>query len=201
MTKQAQVLESRIMPNSRLSVNTGPRTLNELYAGALAFRENSSGTTKMYSWADRFVCGMPLAPWQRPVVWEEKMQSRFIDALWAHVDTGSYMVNAWADFTGNHMETSYLSDIVIDGQQRLTSIERYFTDEIPATAVDGRKLLWSEITEMDRRAFKNKVFPRTSIFTDDEGLLREAYDMRAFGGVRHTEDHRGPLCYCIRNLG
>ena len=190
MAKQAQVLESRIMPVSRLSGNTSPRTLNELYSGVLAFRENPSGTTKMYPWAERFVCGMPLAPWQRPVVWNDEMQSRFIDALWAHVDTGSYMVNAWVDFTGNHVETRYLSDIVIDGQQRLTSIERYFTDEIPATAVDGRKLLWSEITEMDRLVFKNTLFPRTSIFTDDEGLLREAYDMRAFGGVRHREDQR-----------
>ncbi len=188
----------RIMPDSRFSVSTNPRTLNELYSGVLAFRENPVSTTEMYPWADRFVCGMPLAPWQRPVVWDGKMQSRFIDALWAHVDTGSYMVNAWVEFTGNKVETRYLSDIVIDGQQRLTSIERYFTDEIPATAVDGRKLLWSEITEVDRRFFKNKVFPRTSILTNDEGFLREAYDMRAFGGVRHTEDQRAiakdPVC-------
>jgi hypothetical protein len=178
------------MPDFRLSVSIGPRTLNELYAGALAFQQNQASVVEMYPWADRFVCGMPLAPWQRPVVWNNDMQSRFIDALWARVDTGSYLVNEWINFTGRGKETSYLSDVVIDGQQRLTSIERYFRDEIPATASDGRKLLWSETTEVDRRFFKDRIFPRARILTNDEGLLREAYDMRAFGGVRHTEDQR-----------
>lgn len=180
----------RLMPDQKLSVNTSPRTLNELHDGAMAFRQNPSGLEQMYPWADRFVCGMPLAPWQRPVVWDDHMQSRFIDALWACVDTGSYMVNAWVEFTGRGLEMCYLSDIVIDGQQRLTSIERYFNDEIPATAIDGKKLLFSEITEVDCRFFKNRIFPRASIVTNDEQVLREAYDMRAFGGVRHTEDQR-----------
>ena len=184
---------SRLMPVPKLSVNTSPRTLNELYEGALAFRQDPSGLEQMYPWADRFVCGMPLAPWQRPVVWNADMQSRFIDALWACVDTGSYMVNEWVNFTGRGRETCYLSDVVIDGQQHLTSIERYFNDEIPATAIDGRKLLFSEITEVDRRYFKNRIFPRANIVTNDEQVLREAYDMRAFGGVRHTEDQRAVL--------
>jgi hypothetical protein len=180
----------RLMPYPKLSVKTSPRTLNELHDGALSYRQNPSGLEQMYPWADRFVCGMPLAPWQRPVVWNADMQSRFIDALWACVDTGSYMVNEWVNFTGRGRETCYLSDVVIDGQQRLTSIERYFNDEIPATAIDGRHLLFSEISEVDLRFFKNRTFPRASIITNDEQVLREAYDMRAFGGVRHTEDQR-----------
>lgn len=179
-----------LMPYPKLSVNTSPRTLGELYEGALAFRKDMSNLEQRYPWADRFVCGMPLAPWQRPVVWNEAMQRRFIDALWARVDTGSYMVNEWVELTGRGEEMCYLSDIVIDGQQRLTSLERYFNDEIPATALDGRLLLFSEITKGDRRFFKNRVFPRASIITNDEQVLREAYDMRAFGGVRHTETQR-----------
>ncbi len=180
----------RLMPDQKLSVNTNPRTLDGLYEGALAFHQDPSHIKRMYPWADRFVCGLPLAPWQRPVVWDDNMQSRFIDALWACVDTGSYMVNAWVEFTGRGLEMCYLSDIVIDGQQRLTSIDRYFNNEIPATAIDGKKLLFSEITEIDCRFFKSRIFPRASIETNDELILREAYDMRAFGGVRHTEDQR-----------
>lgn len=185
----------RLMPDQRFSVTTCPRTLNELHDGALAFRRDPSSLRQLYPWADRFVCGMPLAPWQRPVVWDVQMQSRFIDALWARVDTGSYMVNAWVEFdpASPVSRTLYLSEIVIDGQQRLTSLERYFNDEIAATAIDGRKLLFSEITEVDRRFFKNRAFPRASINTNDEQLLREAYDMRAFGGIRHTEDQRATL--------
>jgi len=180
----------RLMPGPKLLTITHPRTLNELYMGVVRFRKNPSEVKQEYPWADRFVCGMPLAPWQRPVVWDEDMQIRFIDALWAGVDTGSYMVNKWVEFVGEGPEMCYLSDIVIDGQQRLTSIERYFNDEIPATSADGRRLRFSEITEADRRDFKSRTFPRTIINTNDEQLLREAYDMRAFGGIRHTEDQR-----------
>lgn len=183
----------QLMPKPKLSVHTAPRTLYELHNGVLAFRKNPSSVEQAYPWADRFVCGMPLAPWQRPVVWNDNMQSRFIDAIWAGVDTGSYMVNAWVDFIGYGQELRYLSDIVIDGQQRLTSIERYFNNEIPATAIDGRMLLFSEIYESDRRFFKNRIFPRAIIITNDELVLREAYDMRAFGGVQHTEDQRAVL--------
>jgi hypothetical protein len=180
----------RLMPDPKILTITNPRTLNELYEGVMRFYSNPSEAKRIYPWADRFVCGMPLAPWQRPVVWDEDMQIRFIDAIWARVDTGSYMINKWVEFVGDGPEIRYPSDIVIDGQQRLTSIERYFRNEIPATSADGRRLLFSEITEADRRAFRSRTFPRTSVHTNDEQLLREAYDMRAFGGVRHTEDQR-----------
>lgn len=188
---KATVEVRRLMPKPHVSATTSPRTLGELYSGAMAYRGNPGSIRSLYPWADRFVCGLPLAPWQRPVVWDTKMQSRFIDAMWAGVDTGSYMVNAWIEFTSNSGEEArYLSDVVIDGQQRLTSLERYFNDEIPATAADGKLLLFSEITKADRRFFQNCIFPRSIINTDDEQLLREAYDMRAFGGMRHTEDQR-----------
>ncbi|MBU2760300.1 DUF262 domain-containing protein [Acidithiobacillus sulfurivorans] len=178
------------MPIQKLNTHISPRSLSELYNGVVKFHRDPSKLAKMYPWADRFVCGMPLAPWQRPVVWDDEMQSRFVDSVWAGVDTGSYMVNEWYEFVDDNIEMLYLSGIVIDGQQRLTSVERYFKNEIPATAVDGSKLLWSEITILDQRSFGNKLFPRTEIHTNDEATLREAYDMRAFGGVRHAEDQR-----------
>lgn len=181
----------RRMPSPEFTTTTSPRSVGELYNGAMSFKKDPEAIAKQYPWADRFVCGMPLAPWQRPVVWNDQMQKKFIDALWMNVDTGSYMVNAWWELVDKNSHVmAYLSDVVIDGQQRLTSIERYLNDEIPADSADGTPLLWSEITRFDQLAFKNKLFPRTEISTNDETWLREAYDIRAFAGIRHTEDQR-----------
>lgn len=181
---------ARLMPISRMMTHTSPRTVQGLFMSLEKFQTNPDAVRNRYPWATRFVCGMPLAPWQRPVVWDDDMQSRFIDSIWRYVDTGSYMVNAWWNLVNGDTQMAYLSDIVLDGQQRLTSIERYFKDEIPATAADGRKLLWSQISALDHRIFHNCVFPRTEINTNDEMLLRECYDIRAFSGVRHTPDQR-----------
>lgn len=180
----------RFMPTLRHMTHTSPRTVGELLSRLQVFQEDPSAVQHKYPWATRFVCGVPLAPWQRPIVWNDAMQSRFIDALWRNVDVGSYMVNAWWEMVGDNSQMAYLSDIVLDGQQRLTSLERYFLDEIPATAADGSRMLWSQISVLDRRFFQNCLFSRTEINTHDELVLREAYDIRAFSGVRHTEDQR-----------
>lgn len=183
-------MSEKIMPVAKLPSTTNPRSLGVLYASAMEFLEDPIECRKKYPWADRFVCGMPLAPWQRQVVWDDAMQTRFVDSIWAGVDTGSYMVNAWWKMENESKTMAYLSDIVIDGQQRLTSLEKFFTDQLPATTANGVHVLWSEIPKEEQRYFKNRTFARTEVTSNDENVLREAYDLRSFTGVRHTPDQR-----------
>ena len=134
---------------------------------------------------------------QRHYVWRATRVRDLLDSLYRGYPSGSILM--WEtdepiptrDFAIAQESTAFAGrKLLLDGQQRLTSIERYFKDEIPATAADGRKLLWSQISALDHRIFHNCVFPRTEINTNDEMLLRECYDIRAFSGVRHTPDQR-----------
>lgn len=143
-----------------------------------------------YPWASNFVCGMPLAEWQRPVVWDTEKQQKFIDSIWRGVDLGSYMVNAWWHVVDNKGSTAPLSDIVLDGQQRLTSIENYVSNKFACQAADGNMLYYKDLPKVDITRFKSTRFARASVHSDNEMLLREAYDLRNFTGVAHTDDQR-----------
>ena len=76
--------------------------------------------------------------------------------------------------------------LLIDGQQRLRSLERYLDGEFP---VFGYR--WSEVTIVDRRFFEmSTIFACYVTETEDEDYLRSYYDMTNFGGTAHTEDQR-----------
>lgn len=74
---------------------------------------------------------------------------------------------------------------LIDGQQRLTALDRYFDDAFP---VFGH--LWSQLPRLDQRRLLDRTFPCQKIELDDEDHLREVYDRLNFGGVAYTEDER-----------
>ena len=178
----------RVMPDPSTVARVSPRSIGELMRSLDEYIKNEEEVRRMYPWADRFVCGMPLASWQRQAVWSEAQQIRFIDSIWRKLDLGSYMVNAWWE-TDNEVMAP-LSDIVIDGQQRLTAIERYVKGEIPAVAKDGCFVFFHELEPHEQMGFKNRIFARAEMETKDEAVLREAHDLREFGGVAHTEDQR-----------
>lgn len=183
---------TRIMPDPVIVARTAPRSIGELMNKVREFNENPDKVKATYPWADRFVCGMPLASWQRQPVWSEEQQIKFINSIWQRLDLGSYLVNSWWKMEKDE-SMAPLSDIVIDGQQRLTSIERYLNGEIPAVANDGCFVFFHELPENEKRGFGNRVFARAEIESADENLLREAHDIREFGGVAHTDDQRAVI--------
>lgn len=121
----------------------------------------------------RTALGFLLPEWQRPFVWEDGQCVRFIESIWKGPPLGSYTVNLKVD--------SEFDGYLIDGQQRLTSIERYLSDEFP---VFGYK--WSEVTLVDRRVFETGyIFPYYETRSDDENYLREYYELMNFGETPH----------------
>ncbi|GEM_PF-3888908 len=54
----------------------------------------------------------------------------------------------------------------------------------------GVPRLWSELPKIERNRFCTTHFACATIRSWAEQELRLAYDLRAFGGTRHTEDQR-----------
>lgn len=126
----------------------------------------------------RVVMGFAIPTWQRPIVWDEARQVRFLESAWLGIPLGTY--------TFNLAHGHPLHNLLIDGQQRMHSIERYVTDQLP---IFGK--LWSELSESEQRHFDMVApFPCYRTKTTNEAYLRSYYDLMNFGGVAHTEDQR-----------
>jgi len=129
----------------------------------------------------RTVMGYPLPDWQRPLVWTEAQQVRFLESAWLGLPLGTYTYNQVV--FDKHRE---LDGLLIDGQQRMWSVERYITDCYP---VFGYR--YSEITDIDRRIFVMSIsFPCYIASSTDEQYLKDYYNLMNFGGTAHTEEER-----------
>jgi hypothetical protein len=180
------------MPRHEHKPFISPRSIDSLFADLSKFDPETAA--KEYPWADRFVMGLPLAPWQRDFKWSEEQCKRFIGSVWSGVHLGAYLVTE-ADYRPNTptfqgVEYLPLTNMVIDGQQRLKAIELYVTDKIATPDVDGKLLLWSEVEPREKRRFENTIFSRGEIRDIDEMRLRAYYDVLNFGGVAHEKRDR-----------
>lgn len=143
-----------------------------------------------YPWATRFAMGHPLAPWQRPAAWTEEQKVRFITSIWMGSDLGSYLVNGWYEFAANGDAYELNSEVLLDGQQRLTALEGYLLGKFGVPDADGGVRYWSEVGDKERKRFLAMPFAQARVHSGDEAALRKVYDLRAFGGTPHTEDQR-----------
>lgn len=138
-----------------------------------------------YPWAERFAMGLPLPSFQRNSVWSQSQEISLIESIWKGYDIGSYMIASSKYVIGGDGETEVFSDTLIDGQQRITSIENY---------LDGKfKVLgyfWDELTIWDKRLFRGYIFPVTVIKTLDEKELKDTYNRLNFSGTKHNESEK-----------
>lgn len=128
----------------------------------------------------RVIMGYALPTWQRPLVWTQEQQVRFLESAWKGLNLGTFSYNR------TRSSPHPLDDLLIDGQQRMWSLQQYLEDAFP---VFGYR--WSEITDADRRGFQvTRTFGCYETQSEDEDYLRSYYDLMNFGGVAHTEDQR-----------
>jgi len=180
------------MPKAGFSPHMSPRTIGALIH---EFEEFEPGiAAREYPWATRFVMGLPLAPWQREFKWTEEQCRRFINSIWTGLHLGTYVVTELETRTETNgfqgVEYAFLSNCVIDGQQRLTALELYVTDRLAVPDSAGTPTLWSEVGIRDRRRFSNTIFSRGTIRDQDEQRLKSLHDVMNFGGVAHEEHER-----------
>lgn len=89
---------------------------------------------------------------------------------------------------------SHLDDdihlILLDGQQRLRAIERYWSGELAVTGEDGEACRWTNLSDAEHRHFLRIPFPWIETQYHDEAPLREAYNRHNFGGTAHSIEQR-----------
>lgn len=161
--------------------------LDHLHHMKMSYESNPAKFTEFSLDHDRLM-GLAIPPFQRPIVWDEDRMIAFIETLAQKGDPGTYTYHVndklVTDETGRQ---HYPMDMwLLDGQQRITSINRFFDDEFPVFG-----LFWSEIEESRRRGFLFSVtFPAYEVKNKTELELRELYDLKNFSGVPHQEHER-----------
>lgn len=127
----------------------------------------------------RTVMGFNLPRWQRGLVWTDKQKIAFIESAWKGIPLGTYSYNE-VDIG------SPLDNLLIDGQQRMSSLQDYLNDRFPVFGWH-----WSQVTDVDRRSFSmTVVFGSYVTASTDEEYLKGYYDLLNFGGTAHTDDQR-----------
>ena len=133
---------------------------------------------------DRSVMGFRLPKWQRGIVWDEERQIKFVESLWLGIPVGTYTYNI--AYGSNEGEVHPLSNLLVDGQQRMMSLQRYLDDEIE---VFGAR--YSQLTLEDAHRLEDgRSFPCYRVETEDDGYLRGYYDLMNFGGIAHKPEDR-----------
>lgn len=77
------------MPHRILETSTHQYPIDVLALRFEQYLANPSSVRDKYPWAPRFIMGIPVPTWARPIVWNVGQQARFITAAWAGADLGS----------------------------------------------------------------------------------------------------------------
>lgn len=133
----------------------------------------------------RFVMGYPVSrTWQRGLVWSDEQCIRFIQSVYAGVYLGLYVYN------DSMHAAPHLDGLLVDGQQRLSAIERYLAGELAVPAPDGNAYRWTELTDEEKAHFHRIPFGFQIVQIHDEAKLTELYNLMNFGGTPHTPEQR-----------
>lgn len=178
------------MPQQILTSSTHQYPIDVLACRLEKYLADPSFAHESYPWVARFVMGFPVASWQRQLVWNVGQQSRFISAVWSGADLGSYLINEWCGVAGSEQAMAQNSEILLDGQQRLHSLEEYFLDRLAVPDVQGLPRVWSEIGNGERKRFLSTIFAQSQVSSGDELALRKTYDLCGMGVIPRTHDQR-----------
>lgn len=143
----------------------------------------------MYAPGQRILAGFFLPPFQRPAVWDATRKAAFIESAHLGIHLGTIVWNDSSD-TMEGQRFHRTDRWLIDGQQRLTAIMGYVSDEFPVFAGTPHEHRWSELNDIERRTFGHIQIGSSRLRSADEIMLRRAYDRLNFGGVAHAEDQR-----------
>jgi hypothetical protein len=134
----------------------------------------------------RRVMGFPLPPWQREREWSDEQMARFITSVYSGVHLGVFVYN-------QNFFKPKLNGLLVDGQQRLFSIETYLAGELAVKGEDGIARTWKELTEDEQSHFLRMTFGFSIVECEEEQELVDLYNLMAFGGTPHRQDQRASL--------
>jgi len=178
------------MPQRVLATTVSHYPIDVLVGHWEKYLVDPSSARDRFPWAARFVMGMPVPTWARGLEWNLGQKSRFISAVWSGGDLGSYLTNDWCGpaIAGGALAEN--SEILLDGQQRLHTLEEYFLDRMAIPDAQGQPRIWSELGNAERKRFLSTIFAHARVSSADEVTLRRTYDLCAMGVMpRSFEQH------------
>lgn len=178
------------MPQRFLPTTVSHCPLEVLVGNWEKYLLDPSSAREHFPWAARFVMGMPVPTWSRGLGWNLGQKSRFISAVWSGGDLGSYITNDWYESESGGRALAENSEILIDGQQRLHSLEEYLLDRLAVPDAQGQPRIWSELGNGERKRFLSTIFTHVRVSSGDEVALRRTYDLCAQGVVSRSFDQR-----------
>lgn len=127
--------------------------------------------------------GFILPPFQRDLCWTRQQEIQFIESVWMGLPLGTYAFHK-PDWHENGDYVKY-SNWLLDGQQRLTALKRYFDGEFKVFDTS-----FQEVSAALERRFLNVSFPAYEISLWNEGEIKEFYNRMNFGGTAHKVGDR-----------
>lgn len=146
--------------------------------------ERSNQVLDSENWTGRRVLGFKLPDWQRESVWTDDQCRYFIESVYYGANISSYMVNQTLE--------PDLNNVLVDGQQRMRALERYWNNEISVVGEDGNAWFWGDLDQTDQARLLRITFPFILTRYEQEAQLREAYNRHNFSGTAHLDHERAP---------
>ena len=132
---------------------------------------------------ERKVFGMNLPNFQRGLKWSHEQESSYIESVLRDLPTGSFMLTK-VEGAGDNP----LRGLLIDGQQRSTTLQRFLKDEVEIAG----GIVFSQFSRESRAFFLNK--PIDVVLLDpqfyDFEALHEIYVKFNYGGTVHDAAER-----------
>ena len=130
---------------------------------------------------------------QRPYVWKDYQQSEYIISILQERPLENVIVIQHETTEGK------ITMQILDGKQRLTTIQKFLLGEIPVT-INNKKVWWDDFDEDAKRHFKSRLSSITAVIYytyDDDNLTDDdkirLFNFYNFSGTPQTEEHKNTL--------
>jgi len=130
---------------------------------------------------------------QRPYVWKDYQQSEYIISILQERPLENVIVIQYEP------EEGPITMQIVDGKQRLTTIQKFLLGEIPVT-INNKKVWWYDFDEDAKRYFKSRISCITAVvyyIYDDDNLTDDdkirLFNFYNFAGTPQTEEHKNML--------
>lgn len=128
------------------------------------------------------------AQYQRDYVWGEREQQGLLKSIVAGIP-----LNVIAVVKDNN-DFEYE---VVDGKQRLTTLQLFFNDRIKVD-IDGDKFLFSELNSSEQNTILNFSLPMVILKNADEKTRIKYFLSINFGGVPQSDEHHEKVLKMLR---
>lgn len=133
------------------------------------------------------------AYYQRDYVWETQQQQEFLNNIVSGFPLGGISV-----VKTKHPETFRNVYEIVDGKQRLTTLIKFFTDEI-SLVIDGVACLYSGLNQAEQNSFLTVPLPMITLENATEKEKIEYFYFINFSGVPQSNEHKLKIIDLIKS--